>query len=65
MSWQTDEPTEAPPELASGTDAATDDLDLTDAEDTTEDDAAVLAEPAPSPYADPEQDTDGPQDETP
>lgn len=50
MSWQTPEP---------------DEVDLTDAEDTTEDDAAVLDEPAPSPYADPEIDTDGPQDETP
>lgn len=42
-----------------------DEIDLADAEDTTEDDAAVLAEPAPSPYADPEQDTDGPQDDAP
>lgn len=33
-------------------------------DDTTEDDTAVV-EPGPSPYADPEIDTDGPQDETP
>lgn len=50
MSWQTPEP---------------DEVDLTDAEDTTEDAAAVLDEPAPSPYADLEQNTDGPQDEAP
>lgn len=50
MSWQQPEP---------------DEVDLTDAEDTAEDDVAVLEEPAPSPYADPEQDTDGPQDEGP
>jgi hypothetical protein len=40
------------------------DIDLTDADDATEDDKAVT-EPGPSPYADPEIDTDGPQDDTP
>lgn len=40
------------------------DLDLDAAEDTTEDDGAVQ-DPGPSPYADPDQETDQPQDDTP
>lgn len=41
-----------------------DEVDLDAADDTTEDDTAVT-DPAPSPYTDPEIDTDGPQDEAP